>query len=167
MTEDEITLTPNEVPILHADHGLTPEHFALIDEVVLEHRPPSDRGDDGKFQAAFFLRMVDLPDDVTSLQCALHGPDVGDAPITDSDVEYVPRNGRPGPSRLVNRPTRPARRMVVIGIWDTKGFPTVFTAYGTRAEAPTPREWWDASMKPSEAVDAATFWSVHALSKEA
>lgn len=162
-----ITLTPNEVPVLHADHGLTTEHLALVDEVVLEHQPENIVDEDGRFPFVFFINTVELPEGVPSLQCALHGPSVGDDPITDDEVEYVPRNGRPGPSRLVNRPTRPARRMVVVGIWDTKGFPTVFTAYGTRAEAPTPREWWDASMKPSEAVDAAKFWSAHALSKEA
>jgi hypothetical protein len=144
------TLTPNNTPIFHADHGFQEEHLALLDEVVAQY--------DG-----FFLHMLELPEGVASLQCALHGPSVGDEPIGESEVDYVVRNNRPGPSRMVSRPTRETRKACVIGDAEKN---VIYTAYGTRAAFPTPREWWDASMKPGEAESASKFWKEHALSAE-
>ena len=47
-----------------------------------------------------------------------------------------------------------------VGIGDL-GF-RIYTAYGSQAVAP--REWWENSLKPHEAVESAKFWSEHALS---
>tara|TARA_R110000824_G_scaffold18284_1_gene72697 strand:+ start:131 stop:304 length:174 start_codon:yes stop_codon:yes gene_type:complete len=53
--------------------------------------------------------------------------------------------------------------MVVIGTRVQDGTLLLFTAYGTQSNTPSPREWWDAGMRPQEAIEAATFWSQHAL----
>jgi hypothetical protein len=148
----EMTKTPNGVPVFHADHGLTPEHLAFIDKVM--------EGCKG-----FFISVFPMPEELPDLQSALYGPSVGDAPVTDSEVVYEVRGNRPGPSRLLDRPTRPCRRIVVCGIADGAES-KVFTAYGTQAQSPAPREWWDSGMKPHEAVIAAQFWCEHALARE-
>lgn len=144
--------TPNNIIIGHGDHGLQTEHLELIDTLLA--------GWDGTFR----ILCVELPEGVADLQCGLYGPAVGDNPITDDEVVYEKRGSRPGPSRLIDAPHRPARRMVVIaGPGSDEAI--VYTAYGTNAASPAPREWWDSSMKPAEAVEAATFWRDHALAK--
>jgi len=148
----DLTKTPNGVPVLHADHGLTPEHLSFVDEVLDARK-------------GFFIESFLLPRECGDLQSALYGPSVGDAPVTDSEVVYEVRGNRPGPSRLLDRPTRPCRRMVVCGI-SNGDESKVFTAYGTQAKEPAPREWWDSGMKPHETIEAATFWRDHALARE-
>lgn len=144
-----MTTTPNGLRIAHDDHGLTAEHLAVIDAAF--------EGETG-----FVLKLVTLPEGTPDLMSALYGPAAGDAPLSEDQVFYEVRNERPGPSRLVRKPHRPCRKMVVIGLAD-QGI--VFTSYGTQADFPSPREWWDAGMKPHEAVDAAKFWSYHALAE--
>ena len=143
------TKTPNGLRIAHDDHGLSAEHLAVIDAAF--------EGETG-----FVLKLVTLPEGVPDLSSALYGPTAGDAPLSEDMVFYEVRNDRPGPSRLVRNPHRPCRNMVVVGLAD-QGI--VFTAYGTQADAPSPREWWDTSMKPHEAVEASKFWSAHALAE--
>ena len=53
--------------------------------------------------------------------------------------------------------------MVVIGIAGGDA-PVVFTAYGTQAEASSPREPWDA-RSDEERVKCEAFWAEHALAK--
>jgi hypothetical protein len=51
--------------------------------------------------------------------------------------------------------------MVVIAGPTRDGFePIIYTAFGG---FPSPREWWDNSMNPTEAHEAAAFWMEHAL----
>ena len=145
------TSTPNGIVIAHDDHDLQPPHFAFIDEALSD------------WDGSFMLRVLTLPDDCPSLPSALYGPTAGDAPVTEDRVTYDKRNNRPGPSRLIDAPMRPARNMVVIGMRVEDGTLMLFTAYGTQSASPSPREWWDAGMKPHEAVEAAQFWSTHAL----
>ena len=144
--------TANGIIIGHADHGLKDEHFALIDTLL--------EGWEGNFQ----ILCVEMPEGVSDLQCGLYGPAVGDDAIGEDAVTYEKRGNRPGPSRLIDRPHRPCRRMVVIA-GPGRDESIVYTAYGTNALAPSPREWWDSSMKPAEAIEAATFWRDHALAK--
>ena len=146
-----MTTTPNGVLVHHADHGLTDEHLAFIDHVLSKSYP------------GFFIEVYELPEDCSDLLCALYGPRVGDEPISDEEVSYEVRGERPGPSRLVERPHRPCRRMVICGVAGDEA--VIYTAYGTQASQPSPREWWDSSMKPHEAIEAATFWSTHALAR--
>ena len=145
-----MTATPEGTPIFHADHGLDQRHHKLIDILM-------------SVREGFFIDAVPLEELAGTLQSALYGPSCGDEPVTEDQVEYVKRGNRPGPSRLIDRPCRPADHMVVIGIAGDD--PKVFTAYGSIGSTVAPREWWDSGMKPSEAVEAAAFWSDHALSK--
>lgn len=143
--------TPGGVPVGHADHGLTAEHLAFVDQVLAEQ------------PEGFFVVCRELPAELPAVPSALYGPSAGDEVISEEEVTYKKRGDRPGPSRLIDRPTRPCRSLVVIGIAGDQ--PRIFTAYGGPCAAP--REWWDASMRPAEAVEAARFWSEHALAAEA
>lgn len=136
--------------IAHADHGLTPDHVTFVEAAA-------------QAQSGFFILNMEMPDHLDDLPSALYGPSVGDEPITEDEVTYEKRNGRPGPSRLIDRPPRPARRMVIIGLDKGDEGIVIFTAYGTQSAEVAPREWWDTSMKPHEAAEAASFWSQHAL----
>ena len=147
------TTTPNGIVIAHDDHGLDATHLTFIDQALAE------------WDGSFLLKVLELPDECPSLPCSLYGPSVGDEPVTEDQVTYKKRNNRPGPSRLIDAPSRPARNMVVCGMRVEDGTLMLFTAYGTQADAPSPREWWDSGMKPQEAIEAATFWSQHALVK--
>ena len=147
------TTTPDGIVIAHDDHGLQPEHLRFIDEALSD------------WDGSFLLTVLTLPGNCASLWCSLYGPSVGDEPVTEDQVTYEKRNNRPGPSRLIDAPVRMARNMVVCGMRVEDGTLMLFTAYGTQAEAPSPREWWDSGMKPHEAIEAATFWSQHALVK--
>lgn len=143
---DNLT-TPNGVPVRHGDHGLKTAHLALIDEVLAS-------------KEGFFVEEVSLPPECSDLTSALYGPKAGDRPVPETDVRYLRRGNRRGPSRLVYRPARPVRQMVIVGRGGDD--PVIFTAYGSEYAAP--REWWDDSMNPLEAIEAAAFWSTHALS---
>lgn len=147
-----MTTTPNGIPVFHADHGLGPAHLAFIDQILADQ------------PAGFFIDAFELPADCGDLMSALYGPTAGDAPVLEDEVSYEKRGSRPGPSRLLRCPLRPCRRMVVCGIAgdDAK----IFTTYGTQAEKPSPREWWDSGMKPHEALESAKFWSEHALAED-
>ena len=149
--------TPGGIPLGHFDHNLDVAHLRLID-TVLEH-----------WDGSFVAKLVQLPEGVPDLFSGLYGPAGGDPPITEDQVRYEERNARPGPSRLIALPPRPVRSMVVIaGPGDRKsGWEEgclVYTAYGSPVIAP--REWWDASMRPPEALEAAKFWAEHALADE-
>ena len=145
------TTTPNGIVIAHDDHDLQSEHLELIDQAL------------AKWDGSFIKWVLTLPDHLPSIPSALYGPAAGDAPITEEQVTYEKRNDRPGPSRLIDAPMRPARNLVVIGMKVGDGTLMLFTAYGTQANEVSPREWWDSGMKPHEAIEAATFWSEHAL----
>jgi len=147
--------------IAHDDHGLTPAHVEL-----LQNDPKIAALDDG----AFVLIVLPLPDGVASLPCALYGPSVGDDPVRDSEVIFETRGDRAGPSRLIEKPHRPARNMVVCGM---KGG-ACFTAYGTGATEPSPMEVWDVERKYDKKLFGVSkedvqrsrdFWAVHALAK--
>ena len=145
------TSTPNGIVIAHDDHDLQPEHLRFLDEALSD------------WDGSFMKRVLTLPPSYQSIPSALYGPVVGDEPVTDDMVTYEVRNKRPGPSRLIDAPMRPARNLVVIGMQVEDGTMLLFTAYGTQSNEVSPREWWDSGMKPHEAIEAATFWSTHAL----
>ena len=154
-TEKGKCFMANQVKIAHADHNLKEVHTSFVSSVV---------GDLGE---GFFIKCVEMPKELPDLKSALYGPSCGDAPVQEDEVYYAVRNGRPGPSRMVNKPLRPCRNIVIVGIKDSDPEKTiVFTAYGTQASHPSPREWWDSGMKPSEAFESAQFWMVHALTEE-
>jgi len=145
--------TPAGLQIAHADHGLEPQHLAFIDTAL--------EGWDGSFKILLVQMSPECPD----LSSALYGPSAGDAAISDDEVAYEKRGKRPGPSRLIDKPHRPCRGMVIIVGPMPAGPPLVYTAYGTQSSMVSPREWWDSGMKPHEAIESATFWSQHALAR--
>ena len=158
----------------HDDHGLTEQQVQWVFDQCRNAR-----------SEGFHVFAEPLPEHIGEVSSALYGPEAGDPPIGEDEVVYEKRGNRPGPSRLVDRPERAATHMVIVCLIKTHRVPThedkrtgpapelvlfwheyiVFTAYGTQAHRPTPREWWDASMRPTEAVEAAQFWSEHALAK--
>jgi len=143
--------TPAGLSLAHADHGLAEAHLALIDSLLAE------------WDGSFTLQLIEMPAECPALMSALYGPAAGDEPVSEDEVEYVKRGDRPGPSRLANLPPRPCRFMVLIAGPSDDG-PVIYTAYGSPVIAP--REWWDPSMKPYEAIVANTFWAQHALATE-
>ncbi len=139
--------------LFHADHGIGVEHMDIIDKVF-------DESHEG-----FILKVVELPEGVPDLECGLWGPSCGDSPVPESAVTYRRRGSRRGVSRVLTaqsgRFTRPCRKMVVVG---DRSIKAVYTAYGTLAEKPTPREWWDTGLDSLAAVkESIHFWEQHAL----
>lgn len=133
----------------HLDHGLTMGQLRW----VLSHF--ADR-------SGFFIETVELPEDVDgTLSCALYGPLVGDAPVSEADVVYKPRGGRRGVSRLCSRDLRETRTLTVIA-GPHEGLDCVlFTVYGGPC---APKEPTDPSLKDEEIEASEAFWSEHALS---
>ena len=144
-----MTLTPAGFILAHDDHGLGVEHLSAVDDAL--------KGWDG----SLVKLVVPLPIGCPDLMSDLHGPAAGDEPVTEEEVTYERRGNRPGPSRRVDRPPRPCRSMVIIA-GPGRDEPIIYTVYG--GPAVSPREWWDSSMLPLETIEAATFWSEHALS---
>lgn len=136
----------------HLDHGLSRDHVKWLLEQF---------GD----RTAFFLETVDLPEHFTLLDCEMHGPLMGDPPISESEVAYVVRGKRRGATRVVDRPKRQTRKLTVIGgpIGDYGSECVLYTAFGGPAGA---KEVWDDSIKTlAELEQARAFWREHALSK--
>jgi hypothetical protein len=131
----------------HVDHDLT--------EVQLNYL--LDRFADRK---AFFIETIDLPEDLGTVTCGLYGPVMGDRPVEEEDVINEARGTRAWTSRLVERPSRPTRKVTVIaGPHD--GYDCVlYTAFGGPA---APQEPGDPGCKDPTA--SAAFWREHALAK--
>lgn len=111
----------------HLDHGLTPAQVEYLLERFSE-------------RAAFFIETVELPEDLGVVWCGLHGPCMGDEPVTGDKVTWRARGSRPYWSRLVDRAPRTTRKVTVIaGPHD--GQPCVlFTAFGGPSTPQEPGE---------------------------
>ncbi len=133
-------------PASHLDHNLTSDHLAFIREKF---------GD----RSAFFLETIELPDNLSSLPCNLHGPATGGAAVPEDEVHYAVRGDRKGPSRLCRREPVTVRTMTVIG-GVHEGACILFTAYGGPC---APREPWDETLSPEGRAEAQSFWAEHAL----
>ena len=144
--------TPSGIELAHDDHGLTEPHLRFIDTLLSD------------WDGSFTILHVDMPDGCPALPSALYGPAAGDKVVTEGEVSYEKRGNRPGPSRLIDRPSRPCRKMVLIAGPGREG-PIIYTAFGSPVRAP--REWWDSSMLPHEALESASFWMEHALGDKA
>ena len=141
--------TPAGHHISHADHGVTEAHCRLIDTELAD------------WDGLFTIRVVEIPGNVAPLMSGLYGPAEGDPEITEDQVTYRERGTRAVLSRLVDRAPRPVMSMVIIAGPGQNG-PIIYTCYGGNVVAP--KEWQDPSLLPLEAIESATFWSVHALS---
>lgn len=132
----------------HLDHGLSNEAIAFILD---------------KFQDrdGFFIESFELPEKFGKVQCALYGPTTGDGAVTEDEVEYLPRNGRAYPSRMVRRPMRPTSTVTVIaGPHDGESC-VLHTAFGGPLAEKEPGDPTSADAEKAEA-----FWSTHALALE-
>lgn len=136
-------------PASHLDHGLSPEAITwLLGQFT-------DRNE-------FFIASVELPAQFSEIDCALHGPVVGDNPIEESEVFYQMRKGRGNYSRLCKRAPRKTRTVTVIA-GPNEGDPCVlYTAFGGPL---APKETGDVTIKSeSEREASEKFWAEHALS---
>lgn len=138
--------------IIHGDHGLTEAHAAFIKSVMSE-RP----------KGSFICESFELPSDCPPLMDALWGPINGDAPVQEEEVFYQQRGDRAGASRMIDRPLRPCRNVVIIG----KASEVLWTAYGSIAGVVAPREVFDPFFNDpanNEAFEEAlVIWKTHAL----
>jgi hypothetical protein len=85
----------------HFDHGL---NEAQIDFLMTRF---ADRD-------AFFIETVELPEQLGTVPCGLHGPLVGGAPVEENEVTYAKRGTRAWSSRLVERPKQQVHTVTVI-----------------------------------------------------
>lgn len=137
-----------EVGVFHGDHGLTDEHWRLV-EIQLA-------GWDGSFR----MEVIDFGEELPALTSGLYGPVEGDEAISENEVVYQKRGDRNNYSRMIDRPGRPVQKLVLI-VGSNKGKPTVFTCYGGNTIAPRePSE----TMSPEEYNESRKFWNQHALS---
>jgi hypothetical protein len=133
----------------HLDHALTVQHLAW-----LLAQCGSREG--------FFIETFSLPGDLPALPCALHGPEMGDEPVPESECQYVKRGDREYLSRVCNRSPRLIRKLTVIA-GPHEGLDCIlYTAFGGPLAA---KEHGDPTIKPGkESTESAEFWSDHALS---
>ena len=131
----------------HVDHNLTEEQLRyLLDRFA-------DRN-------AFFLETIELPEQLGTVPCGLYGPIMGDPPIAETEVLHEQRGTRAWTSRLIERPTRPTRKVTVIAGPHDGNACILYTAFGGPA---SPQEPGDPGCK--DPVASAAFWREHALAK--
>lgn len=103
------------------------------------------------------ILTVDLSPWVGKASCALYGPIMGDAPVTDAFMQR--RGDRAGESRMVRAPLREVRQASIV-VGPHKGRTVVYTAFGGPV---APREPWDPSLDDSGRAESEAFWAEHAL----
>lgn len=144
--------------ISHADHGLTSAQIAHIEARF------ADRD-------AFFIETFELPDELGTVMCGLHGPVTGDEPIADELCVLKPRGERTWPSRLCALAPRPTRTVTVIAgpvtadaETGTPAHPCVlYTAFGGPL---APKEPGDPTLQGEGRIEVSrSFWAQHALSR--
>jgi len=136
-------------PKSHVDHDVTPAHLAFAQQHFAG-------------RTAFFAETVTLPDDLPALPSALYGPIAGDPPVPDADVFQAKRGDRAWDSRLIDRPSRPSRKLTVIAGPNADGQMVLYTAFGGEL---APQEPGDPGARDKAASEQ--FWSEHALSAPA
>lgn len=131
----------------HVDHGLTEGQLRYL----------LDRFAD---RTSFFIETIELPEDLGSVPCGLYGPIMGDPPIAEADVHHERRGARAWTSRLVERPSRPTRKVTMIAGPHEEHACILYTAFGGPL---APQEPGDPGCKDPAA--SAAFWREHALAK--
>lgn len=132
----------------HLDHGLTADQYSYIAQVC-----------EAEGLKGLFITTIQLPDDMGTVPCGIHGPLMGDEPVPEEEVHYVKRGSRPYQSRMCRRPERQVRQITVVG---DKHYPDEFvlrTAWGGIQALQEPD---DPSCRDIEA--SKKFWAEHALS---
>ena len=134
------------VTLFHADHGIGDDQLKYIVDQLRE-----------KVAEGFFIQQIQLSDQVP---CGLYGPEMGDPPVGDDEVEMVSRSAdRPWKDRMIDKPMRPVDYVQAIG---TKAGDelTIYTIYGGPLAPQNPDD-----PDNHDAEGAKKFWSEHALSK--
>ncbi len=152
-------LTIAVLPASHVDHGLTPEQLAwLLAEAVAVGAYA-----EGYLDHPHIVSLtVELPEELGTVPCGLHGPEMGDEPLTDDEVHYAARGERDWESRLCDRPVRQVRSVSLItGPYGDEPL-VLYTAFGGPV---APREPLDPSLPEGvEQRRSEAFWRQHALS---
>jgi hypothetical protein len=128
----------------HLDHNLSQDVVAFIKSKFSE-------------KTAFFIETFELPEELGTVPCGLHGPLMGDEPVTDARLEK--RGERPYESRVVDRSDRQVRQVTVIAGPHGEEPCILYTAFGGPL---APQEPGDPGCKDVEKSKA--FWAEHALS---
>ena len=146
------TLANNkQVNVFHADHSMTDEQRKWgIEQFLLAMKP---------YPEANVLTFA-IPFELGTIPNALWGPTSGDAPIQESNVQYLNR-GRDWDDRMVDLPLRPSNEMTVIGMDTPDSGILIFTMHGGRPAAQNP-----ADPHCADVAAAKEFWSSHALSSQ-
>ena len=150
------TTTDYKVTFFHADHGLSEGHKAFAVEQMCG-------------ASGFVLVTVDLPERLGDVQNALYGPKAGDAPVKGS--YYSKRDGREFADVMVDMPTRPSRKLSVIGVTDNDAATiTIFTAHGgpvaEKNMQEVMRDFGNDEATKEDVDRTAKFWSEHALAAQ-
>lgn len=129
----------------HLDHGLTDAQVEYLLTLSVS-------------EATVVVKTIELPHELGTVPCGLHGPAMGDEAVPEGEVSYAVRGERKGKSRLVAREPRQTRLVTVVaGSYD--GYRDVlFTAFGGPQ---APREPFE-----DDGDEAREFWASHALSAE-
>jgi len=129
----------------HTEHTMTDAQR----EFVLAHFADKD---------CFFIETIELPLELGTVPCALYGPQMGDAPVPESETFNKAREGRKWASRLTIAPLRQDRRITVIAGPHEDHPCVLYTMFGG---TPGHQEPGDPDCK--DKVAALTFWNDHAL----
>ncbi len=131
----------------HLDHGLTEAQTQFLLETFAGRQ-------------VFFIETITLPPELGTVPCGLHGPIMGDDPVSEEEVVLETRGDRTWTSRLCDRPTRQVRTVSVIaGPYEDEPC-ILYTAFGGPV---APQELGDPGCRDLEASTA--FWAEHALSR--
>lgn len=145
------------LPVSHVDHGLTEAQLAwLLVEAsarLLDEPPPWGEP---------YIASFQLPEELGTVPCGLHGPRAGDHdPVEEDEVTYAVRGSRTGESRLCARAPKQTRKVSLIA-GEHEGEPWVlFTAFGGPV---APREPFELAEGSEERAASEAFWAKHALS---
>jgi hypothetical protein len=134
----------------HLDHGLSERQVDFVRGVIAPL---------GEFK----ILTVDLPEELGTAPCDLHGPLTGEPPVPDSEVSWRRRGAREGESRMCRRPTISTRKLSVI-VGPHEGKTILYTAFGGPV---SPREPFDPSLTPEQRAESEAFWREHALGGDA
>jgi hypothetical protein len=143
----------------HADHLLP----ATLEWVLgcIAAGEADKRADFGNFRIYVVTLCAETAPQAT-VASALRGPETGEAPVSESDVHYGTRGGRPNVSRLTRLPsTQDNRVTVLISRESEEADWTLITAYGGPL---APQEPGDEFLAPENHAASVKFWSEHALS---
>lgn len=132
----------------HVDHGLTQSQIDFLVSLF------ADRD-------AFFIETVELPEELGTVACGLHGPAMGDAPIPDNEIFWYKRGNREYTSRMCHRGMRQVRTVSVIAGPHDGHACVLYTAFGGPV---APQEFNDPTCK--DLLKSQAFWSEHALGTE-